>query len=88
MADQDSEYFSKEGLTKLKRELEALKTTKRKEIADRLEFAKSLGDLSENSEYQEAKEAQVLNETKIVELEDMLRRARAQAWSCCTMWDY
>jgi len=75
MADQDSEYFSKEGLTKLKRELEALKTTKRKEIADRLEFAKSLGDLSENSEYQEAKEAQVLNETKIVELEDMLRRA-------------
>lgn len=73
--DQDSEYFSKEGLKKLKLELENLKTKKRKEIADRLEYAKSLGDLSENSEYQEAKESQLLNEAKISELEDMLRRA-------------
>src|SRR3972149_4649855 len=73
--DQDSTYFSKEGLVKLKSELESLKTKKRKEIADRLEYAKSLGDLSENSEYQEAKESQILNEGKIVELEDMLRRA-------------
>ena len=40
-----------------------------------MEFANSLGDLSENSEYQEAKEAQILNETKIAELEDALRRA-------------
>lgn len=68
-------YFSKEGLDNLKAELNFLKTKKRKEIADRLEFAKSLGDLSENSEYQEAKESQILNETKIVELEDMLRRS-------------
>lgn len=75
MHDQDSEYFSKEGLKKLKSELESLKTKKRKEIADRLEYAKSLGDLSENSEYQEAKESQLLNEAKISELEDMLRRA-------------
>lgn len=75
MHDQDSEYFSKEGLKKLKAELESLKTKKRKEIADRLEYAKSLGDLSENSEYQEAKESQLLNEAKISELEDMLRRA-------------
>ena len=73
--DQDSEYFSKEGLKKLKAELENLKTKKRKEIAGRLEYAKSLGDLSENSEYQEAKESQLLNESKISELEDMLRRA-------------
>jgi|SRR3989338_3910659 len=73
--DQDPEYFSKEGLGKLKTELEGLKTKKRKEIADRLEYAKSLGDLSENSEYQEAKESQLLNEAKISELEDMLRRA-------------
>ena len=73
--DQDAEYFSKEGLLKLKNELEILKTKKRKEIADRLEYAKSLGDLSENSEYQEAKESQLLNEAKISELEDMLRRA-------------
>lgn len=75
MHDQDSEYFSKDGLKKLKTELENLKTKKRKEIADRLEYAKSLGDLSENSEYQEAKESQLLNEAKISELEDMLRRA-------------
>lgn len=75
MSDLDSAYFSKEGMQKLKSELETLKTKKRKEIADRLEFAKGLGDLSENSEYQEAKESQILNESKIAELEDMLRRA-------------
>lgn len=75
MTNQDSEYFSEEGLRKLKEELETLKTKTRREIADRLEYAKSLGDLSENSEYQEAKEAQVLNETRISELEDGLRRA-------------
>ena len=75
MTDEDSMYFSKEGLAKLKNELGNLKTKKRKEIADRLEYAKSLGDLSENSEYQEAKEAQILNEGKIAEMEDMLRRA-------------
>ena len=71
----DSQYFSKEGLEKLKAELEFFKTKKRKEIADRLEFAKSLGDLSENAEYSEAKEAQMLNESKIAEFEDLLRRA-------------
>ena len=75
MADQDSEYFSKEGLAKLKADLEFLKTKKRKEIADRLVFAKSLGDLSENAEYSEAKESQMLNESKIAEYEDILRRA-------------
>ncbi|MEK7502965.1 MAG: transcription elongation factor GreA [Patescibacteria group bacterium] len=75
MTNQDSEYFSEEGLKKLKDDIETLKTKTRREIADRLEYAKSLGDLSENSEYQEAKEAQVLNETQIVELEDALRRA-------------
>src|SRR3989338_6171262 len=71
----ESIYFSKECMENMKTELNLLKTKKRKEIAERLEFAKSLGDLSENSEYQEAKESQILNETKIVELEDMLRRA-------------
>ncbi len=75
MAELESTYFSKEGLAKLKKELESLKIKKRKEIAGRLEYAKSLGDLSENSEYQEAKESQILNEAKIAELEDMLRRA-------------
>ena len=75
MVELDSTFFSKAGLAKLKKELEGFKTKKRKEIADRLEYAKSLGDLSENSEYQEAKESQILNEAKIAELEDMLRRA-------------
>ncbi len=74
MPDQ-SEYFSEEGLAKLKQELEDRKTKVRQEIAQRLEYAKSLGDLSENSEYQEAKETQMLNEGKIAELEDVLRRA-------------
>src|SRR3989338_5553460 len=74
MAELDSTYFSKEGLAKLKKELESLKTKKRKEIAGRLGYAKSLGDLSENSEYQEAKESQIMNEAKIAELEDMPRR--------------
>lgn len=62
-------------MAKLKQELEDCKTRVRREIADRLEYAKSLGDLSENSEYQEAKESQMLNESRIAELEDALRRA-------------
>ena len=57
----------------MKSELEELKTVKRREIAARLETAKALGDLSENAEYQEAKEVQSLNELKIQELEEMLR---------------
>lgn len=68
-----TEYLSPEGLEKLKRELEELKTVHRREIAKRLEAAKALGDLSENAEYQEAKEAQSLNEAKIQELEEVLR---------------
>lgn len=67
------EYISPEGLEKLKKELEHLKTVERREIAARLEAAKALGDLSENAEYQEAKEAQSLNETRIAELEELLR---------------
>lgn len=70
-----SEYFSEEGLEKLKQELEDLKTAKRHEIAARLEHAKSLGDLSENAEYQEAKEEQSLLESRIGELEEILRNA-------------
>ena len=70
-----SEYFSEEGLEKLKQELEELKTVKRHEIAARLEHAKSLGDLSENAEYQEAREEQSLLESQIVEIEEVLRNA-------------
>lgn len=68
-----SEYISPAGLEKLKSELEDLKTTKRREIAERLESAKALGDLAENAEYQEAKEAESLNEARIQELQEILR---------------
>ena len=67
------DYISPEGLEKLKEELNALKTGERQAIAMRLESAKALGDLSENAEYQEAKEAQSLNESRILELEEMLK---------------
>lgn len=68
-------YLSEEGLAELKKELEDLSLVKRREIAERIKEAKSLGDLSENAEYQEAKEAQAANEGRIAELEDLLRRA-------------
>jgi len=70
------EYISKEGFNKLQRELEDLKTNVRLKIAERLEYAKSLGDLSENAEFDTAKEDQMLNEMRIRELEDFLSRAR------------
>jgi len=69
------EYISAEGLEKLKQDLHELKTAKRQEIAVRLEHAKSLGDLSENAEYQETKEEQALVEQQIAELEDKIRNA-------------
>lgn len=71
----DFEYLSESGFAKLKKELEHLRTAKRTEIASSLEYARSLGDLSENSEYQEAKSAQESNEARIAELEDILGRA-------------
>mgnify|MGYP001576251730 FL=1 len=71
----NSEYLSKEGLEKLKNELEYLKTDKRKEIADRLKHAKSLGDLSENAEYKETLEAMNFAEERIEKLEDIIKRA-------------
>lgn len=70
-----AEYISSQGLEKVKKEVEELKTVHRREIAERLEAAKALGDLSENAEYQEAKEAQSLNESKIQELEEIIRDA-------------
>ena len=68
-----ADYISPEGLETLKEELNKFKTEERQAIAARLESAKALGDLSENAEYQEAKEAQSLNEARIVELEEMLK---------------
>lgn len=68
-------YLSREKFEALKKELQQLKTQSRKEIAEKLEYAKSLGDLSENSEYQEAREAQSSNEERIAEIEDVLKSA-------------
>lgn len=65
-------YLTREGYEKLRKELEYLKNVKRKEISKTLEYARSLGDLKENAEYQAAKEAQALNEKKIQELEQKL----------------
>lgn len=68
-------YLSQEGMETIKKELQELKTKKRQEIAKRLQEAKDLGDLSENVEYFEAKEAQSFNENRIVELEELLKNA-------------
>ena len=65
-----------EGLANLEKELEYLKSVKRAEIADRLKEARSFGDLSENSEYDEAKNEQAINESRIAELEQQLKNAR------------
>lgn len=67
--------FTPEGLIKLKKELEFLKTTKRKEIAESLKHAIAFGDLKENAAYHEAKETQGFLEGKILELERILRNA-------------
>lgn len=71
----DVTYISEEGLQTLKEELIHRKTTVRKEIAARISAAKELGDLSENFEYHQAKEDQGMNESRVVELEDMIRGA-------------
>jgi len=68
-------YLSQGGIETLKKELRELKTKKRQEIAVRLQEAKDLGDLSENAEYFEAKEAQSFNENRIAELEELLKNA-------------
>ncbi|MDY3862295.1 MAG: transcription elongation factor GreA [Ruminococcus sp.] len=68
--------LTEEGYKKLQEELEFLKTEKRTEIAERIKVALGFGDLSENSEYDEAKSAQAANENKIAELENKIRFAR------------
>ena len=65
-----------EGLKKLEEELEYLKTEKRKEVAERIKIALGFGDLSENSEYDEAKNEQAQVEMKIADLENKLRNVK------------
>ena len=66
-------YLTAEGLKKLQDELEYLKTVDRKEKAEQLKEARGHGDLSENSEYDEAKNAQAISEARIRELEEVLK---------------
>lgn len=73
---EDKTLVTKEGLKKLQEELENLKTVRRKEVAGRLKEAISYGDLSENSEYQEAKNEQAFIEGRILELEQMIKNAK------------
>ena len=68
--------LTQEGYNNLEKELNFLKTEKRADIADRIKVALGFGDLSENSEYDEAKNAQAENEVKIAELETKLRHAK------------
>lgn len=67
---------TKEGFKKLEEELNYLKTVKRKEVAARIKEAISYGDLSENSEYEEAKNEQAFVEGRILELEDKIKHAK------------
>ena len=77
MGDNNKEILlTEEGYKKMEAELEKLKTETRAEIAERIKVALGFGDLSENSEYDEAKNAQAENEDKIVELEAKLRFAK------------
>ena len=75
MTDQDT-LLSQEKFDELVKELEHLKTVRRSEIAKNLEYARSLGDLSENAEYQEARELQAATEERIRKLEELVKRAK------------
>ncbi|MFC1789390.1 transcription elongation factor GreA [Patescibacteria group bacterium] len=71
-----NKYLTLEGLEKLKKELEYLKKDGRKKIAERLKNAISFGDLSENADYEEAKEAQGFLEGRILELKEIIASAK------------
>ncbi len=76
VVEEEQILITKEGLRKLKEELEYLKTVKRKEVAERLKEAISYGDLSENAEYEEAKNEQAFVEGRILDLEKKIRNAK------------
>src|SRR5690606_21494472 len=76
MSDQQEILLTKEGLARLESELEMLKTQKRREVAERIKAARELGDISENSAYDDAKNGQACIEGRIAALEKTLRRAR------------
>src|SRR5688500_19087076 len=70
------EYLTKEKFQELEKELQYLRTVKRKEVAESLEYARSLGDLSENAEYQEARDMQAAIEERIQHLERVIKEEK------------
>ena len=70
------ELISQEKFEELTKELDELRTVRRREVAEQLEYARSLGDLSENAEYQEAREMQAAVEERIGKLESILKNAK------------
>ncbi|KXO14806.1 transcription elongation factor GreA [Peptoniphilus sp. GNH] len=75
MVDKDI-FFTREGLEKIESEIEHLKTVRRAEVAERIRVALGYGDLSENAEYDEAKNEQAQVEERIAKLENMVRKAQ------------
>ncbi|MCT2537643.1 transcription elongation factor GreA [Aquibacillus koreensis] len=75
MAVEKSYYMTQEGKEKLENELEYLKTERRQEVVERIKIARGFGDLSENSEYDAAKDEQAFVESRIVQVENMIRNA-------------
>lgn len=71
----EKEYLTQEKYNELQAELHDLKTVKRKEVAEHLEYARSLGDLSENAEYHEARDDQAQTEARILQIETILKNA-------------
>ena len=76
MAEMQRTLVTREGLEKMQKELDELRSVKRAEVAQRLKEAIAMGDLSENSEYDEAKNAQAFLEGRIQELEQQIRTAQ------------
>ncbi|WLR49948.1 transcription elongation factor GreA [Bacillus tianshenii] len=75
MAEEKSYFMTEEGKEKLEKELEYLKSEKRKEVVERIKIARGFGDLSENSEYDAAKDEQAFVESRIATLEKMIRNS-------------
>ena len=73
--NENKQYLSKEKFKELSEELENLKTVRRKDVSEKLEYAKSLGDLSENAEYQEARDEQAAIEDRIMNLDAIIKSA-------------
>jgi len=76
MNEPQDAFLTKEKYDELKKELDHLKTVRRKEVAESLEYARSLGDISENAEYQEARDMQAAIEERIQYLEQVIKEAK------------